>query len=125
MKITRTELKEIIRDILHEELYSNETIDKKKKASQVFQIILSRFEETPGWERVDITQEDEYSMNIKYALDDDTYIWRGLFGRYKYTKEIESIIELCKALKLSFDLKENDSNFDNSYDVTVYLRYEG
>jgi hypothetical protein len=71
-----------------------------------------------------MVQDDEYSMNIKYTLADDAYVWYEFEdGEYEYTEDVEAVAERCRELGVSLDIYENDSP-SFSYDITVYLHYQ-
>lgn len=124
---------------LHEEFREYETMwegastkpvmeaSGSRKAYNALMDIQARLSNIHGWTTIDVVQDDDYHMTIKYDLADDAYVWYGpdANGDYEYTSAVEKVAKRCEKIGVSMDIVENDSVFNNYYDIRVYLRYEG
>ena len=106
--------------------YSQELTESPKKAYNALMKVQAALASIPGWDIIDCTQEDSYSMLLKCDLDNSkgAYVWYVDDNDEieSYTESVEEVDNLCAELGVSMDIYDSDSA---SYTVKVYLTYEG
>ena len=107
MKITKSELKQLIREALKEELARAKPLtESPKKANRAFMKVQDFIVDSLGWDIIDCTQEDDYSMLLKCDINgnDDT----------------EALEDFCYDVNVEASVMDSGSS---DYDLRVYLNY--
>jgi hypothetical protein len=101
-----------------------EASSNSKKAYRALMDLQGYIDVMPGWKIIDCEQTSDDTMMLKCDLADGTFVWYELDnGEYEYTEDVEDLVEYAQQRQVAVDIVDNDSSFNNYYDVRVYLHY--
>ena len=108
--MTKSELREMIRECLREELANKSLTESPKKSYHAFMKVQDFIENLEGWEIIDCQQDDEFSMTLKCDVD------------YDIEENVEAIEDFSRSVGVDASVNWSDHR---GYDVIIYLSYEG
>ena len=109
MKLTKSELKSMIREALREELSKRRLKESAMDSYNALMEVQRYIQNLEGWEIVDCDQDDDYSMALKCTTP------------YDIDEDIQDIIDICRGEGVDFSI---NSSTRDGYDVIIYLSYE-